>query len=210
MAYAVKECFLTLQGEGVQSGSRAVFLRFAGCNLWSGREQDRPTAQCNFCDTDFVGTDGEGGGKFADADSLAERALATWGAEEGARLVVITGGEPMLQLDPALIDALHDRGFRIAVESNGTLPAVEGIDWLCISPKAGTDVVQRSGDELKLVWPQEGVDPAEFESWHFANFLIQPMDCEAREQALDAAIRLVMDRPKCRLSLQSHKLIGLP
>jgi 7-carboxy-7-deazaguanine synthase (Cx14CxxC type) len=210
MAYAVKECFLTLQGEGVQSGSRAVFLRFAGCNLWSGREQDRPTAQCNFCDTDFVGTDGEGGGKFADADSLAERALATWGAEDESRLVVITGGEPMLQLDPALIDALHDRGFRIAVESNGTLPAVEGIDWLCISPKAGTDVVQRSGDELKLVWPQEGVDPAEFESWHFANFLIQPMDCEAREQALDAAIRLVMDRPKWRLSLQSHKLIGLP
>jgi 7-carboxy-7-deazaguanine synthase (Cx14CxxC type) len=210
MAYAVKECFLTLQGEGVQSGSRAVFLRFAGCNLWSGREQDRATAPCHFCDTDFVGTDGEGGGKFADADSLAERALATWGAEEGARLVVITGGEPMLQLDPALIDALHDRGFRIAVESNGTLPAVEGIDWLCISPKAGTDVVQRSGDELKLVWPQEGVDPAEFESWHFANFLIQPMDCEAREQALDAAIRLVMDRPKWRLSLQSHKLIGLP
>jgi 7-carboxy-7-deazaguanine synthase (Cx14CxxC type) len=210
MAYAVKECFLTLQGEGVQSGSRAVFLRFAGCNLWSGREQDRPTAQCNFCDTDFVGTDGEGGGKFADADSLAERALATWGAEEGARLVVITGGEPMLQLDPALIDALHDRGFRIAVESNGTLPAVEGIDWLCISPKAGTDVVQRSGDELKLVWPQEGVDPAEFESWNFANFLIQPMDCVAREQALDTAIRLVMDRPKWRLSLQSHRLIGLP
>ncbi|MGE5600316.1 MAG: 7-carboxy-7-deazaguanine synthase, partial [Pseudomonadota bacterium] len=207
---AVKECFLTLQGEGVQSGSRAVFLRFAGCNLWSGREQDRPTAQCNFCDTDFVGTDGEGGGKFADADSLAERALATWGAEDESRLVVITGGEPMLQLDPALIDALHDRGFRIAVESNGTLPAVEGIDWLCISPKAGTDVVQRSGDELKLVWPQEGVDPAEFESWNFANFLIQPMDCEAREQALDAAIRLVMDRPKWRLSLQSHKLIGLP
>ena len=210
MAYAVKECFLTLQGEGVQSGSRAVFLRFAGCNLWSGREQDRTTAQCHFCDTDFVGTDGEGGGKFADADSLAERALATWGAEDGSRLVVITGGEPMLQLDPALIDALHDRGFRIAVESNGTLPAVEGIDWLCISPKAGTDVVQRSGDELKLVWPQEGVDPAEFESWNFANFLIQPMDCEAREQALDAAIRLVMDRPKWRLSLQSHKLIGLP
>ena len=210
MAYAVKECFLTLQGEGVQSGSRAVFLRFAGCNLWSGREQDRATAQCNFCDTDFVGTDGEGGGKFADADSLAEQVLATWGSEGGARLVVITGGEPMLQLDPALIDALHGRGFRVAVESNGTLPAVEGIDWLCISPKAGTDVVQRSGDELKLVWPQEGVDPAGFESWDFANFLIQPMDCEAREQALDAAIQLVMDRPKWRLSLQAHKLIGLP
>ena len=210
MAYAVKECFLTLQGEGVQSGSRAVFVRFAGCNLWSGREQDRATAQCNFCDTDFVGTDGEGGGKFADADSLAEQVLATWGSEGGPRLVVITGGEPMLQLDPVLIDALHGRGFRIAVESNGTLPAVEGIDWLCISPKAGTDVVQRSGNELKLVWPQEGVDPAGFESWDFANFLIQPMDCEAREQALDAAIQLVMDRPKWRLSLQSHKLIGLP
>jgi 7-carboxy-7-deazaguanine synthase len=210
MAYAVKECFLTLQGEGVQSGSRAVFLRFAGCNLWSGREQDRATAQCNFCDTDFVGTDGEGGGKFANADSLAEQALAAWGSEGGPRLVVITGGEPMLQLDPALIDALHGRGFRVAVESNGTLPAVEGIDWLCISPKAGTDVVQRSGNELKLVWPQEGVDPAGFESWDFANFLIQPMDCEAREQALDAAIQLVMDRPKWRLSLQAHKLIGLP
>ena len=210
MTYAVKECFLTLQGEGVQSGSRAVFLRFAGCNLWSGREQDRAAAQCTFCDTDFVGTDGVGGGKFADADSLAEQVLATWGLEDGPRLVVITGGEPMLQLDAALIDALHDRGFRIAVESNGTLPAIEGIDWLCVSPKAGTDVVQRSGDELKLVWPQEGVDPAEFESWNFANFLIQPMDCEAREQALDAAIRLVMDRPKWRLSLQSHKLIGLP
>jgi 7-carboxy-7-deazaguanine synthase (Cx14CxxC type) len=210
MAYAVKECFLTLQGEGVQSGSRAVFLRFAGCNLWSGREQDRATAQCNFCDTDFVGTDGEGGGKFADADSLAEQVLSTWGSEDRPRLVVITGGEPMLQLDSALVDALHGRGFRVAVESNGTLPAVEGIDWLCISPKAGTDVVQRSGNELKLVWPQEGVDPAGFESWDFANFLIQPMDCEAGEQALDAAIQLVMDRPKWRLSLQAHKLIGLP
>lgn len=210
MAYAVKECFLTLQGEGVQAGSRAVFLRFAGCNLWSGREQDRATAQCNFCDTDFVGTDGEGGGKFADADSLADRVLAIWGSGGGSRLVVITGGEPMLQLDRALIDALHDRGFRIAVESNGTLPAVEGIDWLCISPKAGTEVVQRSGDELKLVWPQGGVDPSEFESWDFANFLIQPMDCEEREKALDAAIRLVMERPSWRLSLQTHKLLGLP
>ena len=210
MAYAVKECFLTLQGEGVQTGSRAVFLRFAGCNLWSGREQDRATAQCNFCDTDFVGTDGEGGGKFADADLLADRVLAIWGSGGGSRLVVITGGEPMLQLDRALIDALHDRGFRIAVESNGTLPAVEGIDWLCISPKAGTEVVQRSGDELKLVWPQEGVDPTEFESWDFANFLIQPMDCEEREKALDAAIRLVMERPGWRLSLQTHKLLGLP
>jgi len=210
MSYAVKECFLTLQGEGVQSGSRAVFLRFAGCNLWSGREQDRAAAQCNFCDTDFVGTDGEGGGKFADAAQLADHVLATWGEGEDRRLVVITGGEPMLQLDPALVDALHDRGFRVAVESNGTLPAIGGIDWLCISPKAGTEVVQRSGDELKLVWPQEGVDPSDLERWDFGNFLIQPMDCEAREEALGAAIRLVMDRPRWRLSLQTHKLTGLP
>ena len=210
MSYAVKECFLTLQGEGMQAGSRAVFLRFAGCNLWSGREQDRASAQCNFCDTDFVGTDGEGGGKFADAAQLADHVLATWGEGEDRRLVVITGGEPMLQLDPTLVDALHERGFRVAVESNGTLPAVGGIDWLCISPKAGTEVVQRSGDELKLVWPQEGVDPAELEGWDFGNFLIQPMDCEAREEALDAAIKLVMERPRWRLSLQTHKLIGLP
>ncbi len=180
MAYSVKECFLTLQGEGVQSGSRAVFLRFAGCNLWSGREQDRATAQCNFCDTDFVGTDGEGGGKFADAESLADHVAAIWGNAD-RRLVVITGGEPMLQLDAALIDALHAQGFRVAVESNGTLPAVEGIDWLCVSPKAGTDVVQRAGDELKLVWPQEGIDPQSLEGWDFRNFLIQPMDCEDRE-----------------------------
>ena len=210
MSYAVKECFLTLQGEGVQSGSRAVFLRFAGCNLWSGREQERAAAQCNFCDTDFVGTDGEGGGKFADAAQLGDHVLATWGEGEDRRLVVVTGGEPMLQLDRTLVDALHDHGFRVAVESNGTLPAVDGIDWLCISPKAGTDVVQRSGDELKLVWPQAGVDPVELESWDFRNLLIQPMDCEDRNEALDAAIRLVMERPRWRLSLQTHKLIGLP
>jgi 7-carboxy-7-deazaguanine synthase len=209
MAYSVKECFLTLQGEGVQSGSRAVFLRFAGCNLWSGREQDRATAQCNFCDTDFVGTDGQGGGKFADAESLAAHVAAIWGNAD-RRLVVITGGEPMLQLDAALIDALHAQGFRVAVESNGTLPAVEGIDWLCVSPKAGTDVVQRAGDELKLVWPQDGIDPQSLEGWDFRNFLIQPMDCEDRKQAMDAAIRLVMERPLWRLSLQAHKLIGLP
>jgi 7-carboxy-7-deazaguanine synthase len=210
MTYAVKECFLTLQGEGVQSGRRAVFLRFAGCNLWSGREQDRASAQCTFCDTDFVGTDGEGGGKFAEAEALAEHVLATWGVQEAERLIVVTGGEPMLQLDGKLIEALHRRGFRVAVESNGTLPAIEGIDWLCVSPKAGTDVVQQRGDELKLVWPQQGIDPVALESWDFRNFLIQPMDCEGREQALDAAIRLVMDRPRWRLSLQTHKLLGLP
>ena len=209
MAYAVKECFLTLQGEGVQSGRRAVFLRLAGCNLWSGREQDRAAAQCTFCDTDFVGTDGEGGGKFASADELADRVVATWGGGADERLVVITGGEPMLQLDAELIDALHSRGFRVAVESNGTLAATEGVDWLCVSPKAGTNVVQRKGDELKLVWPQSGIDPAELERWDFRNFLVQPMDCEDREEALEAAIRLAMERPVWRLSLQTHKLIGL-
>ena len=186
MTYAVKECFLTLQGEGVQSGSRAVFLRFAGCNLWSGREQDRATAQCTFCDTDFVGTDGEGGGKFASADELAAHVERLWGASGERRLAVITGGEPMLQLDRALIEALHARGFRVAVESNGTLPAVHGIDWLTISPKAGTEVVQRRGDELKLVWPQPAIDPAELERWEFDHFLVQPMDCEDREAALAA------------------------
>ena len=210
MTYTVKESFLTLQGEGVQSGSRAVFLRFAGCNLWSGREQDRATAQCTFCDTDFVGTNGEGGGKFPDSDSLVDQVESLWGPKNEARLVVITGGEPMLQLDRDLIDALHERGFRIAVESNGTLPAAEGIDWLCVSPKAGTDVVQRTGDELKLVWPQAGMDPVALESWEFGNFLVQPMDCADRDAALQAAIQLVMERPKWRLSLQSHKVVGLP
>jgi 7-carboxy-7-deazaguanine synthase (Cx14CxxC type) len=204
MTYAVKEAFLTLQGEGIQSGSRAVFLRFAGCNLWSGREQDRATAQCN-----FVGTDGCGGGKFASADELADHVTALWGEGE-QRLVVVTGGEPMLQLDPALVDALHARGFRVAVESNGTVAAVPGIDWLCVSPKAGTEVVQRRGDELKLVWPQPGITPAELEQWEFAHFLVQPMDCDEREKAVAAAIALAMERPRWRLSLQAHKVVGLP
>jgi 7-carboxy-7-deazaguanine synthase (Cx14CxxC type) len=209
MTYAVKELFLTLQGEGVQAGSRAVFLRFAGCNLWSGREQDRAEAQCSFCDTDFVGTDGPGGGKFADAEALADAVERKWGEGRDARLVVITGGEPMLQLDEALVSALHDRGFRVAVETNGTLPAVAGLDWVCVSPKAGTDVVQRSGDELKLVWPQPGIDPAELESWDFDHFLVQPMDGEDGKAATDAAIRLAMERPRWRLSLQAHKVVGL-
>ena len=210
MTYAVKEAFLTLQGEGVQSGSRAVFLRFAGCNLWSGREQDRAAAQCNFCDTDFVGTDGPGGGKFDKPESLADHVEALWGPGKGERLVVITGGEPMLQLDDALVDALHARGFRVAAESNGTLAATAGIDWLCISPKAGTEVVQRRGDELKLVWPQAGIDPAELEHWDFPNFLVQPMDCADGKAAMDAAVKLAMERPKWRLSLQAHKVVGLP
>ena len=209
MTYSVKEIFLTLQGEGMQAGARAVFLRFSGCNLWTGREQDRAKAICQFCDTDFVGTDGPGGGKFADAEALADAVAATWGTGEDDRLVVITGGEPMLQLDTPLIDALHARGFRIAVESNGTIEAPEGIDWLCISPKAGAELVQRSGDELKLVWPQDGIDLDALEAMDFANFLIQPMDCAEAEAAKEAAIRLVMERPQWRLSLQTHKLLGL-
>jgi 7-carboxy-7-deazaguanine synthase (Cx14CxxC type) len=209
MSYAVKEAFLTLQGEGVQAGSRAVFLRFAGCNLWSGREQDRATAQCNFCDTDFVGTDGPGGGRFVTAEELAAHVEALWGEGTEARLVVVTGGEPMLQLDEQLIEALHQRCFRVAVESNGTLPATAGIDWLCISPKAGTDVVQRSGNELKLVWPQPGIDAAVIEQWEFDHFLVQPMDGPDLKASIDAAIELAMARPRWRLTLQAHKVVGL-
>jgi 7-carboxy-7-deazaguanine synthase len=208
MSYAVKEVFLTLQGEGMQAGRRAVFLRFAGCNLWTGREADRATAQCNFCDTDFVGMDGENGGRY-EADALAAKVADLWlGGEKP--LVVITGGEPMLQLDAVLIDALHAAGFEIAVESNGTLAAPAGIDWLCVSPKAGTDVVQRTGDELKLVWPQAGIDPAALTGWDFRHFLIQPMDCAEAEAARAAAIDYVMAHPRWRLSLQNHKLLGLP
>jgi 7-carboxy-7-deazaguanine synthase len=208
MSYAVKEIFLTLQGEGMQAGRRAVFLRFAGCNLWTGREEDRAGAQCNFCDTDFVGMDGENGGRYA-AEVLADRVAELWGQDE-RRLVVITGGEPMLQLDAPLIEALHARGFEIAVESNGTLPAPDGIDWLCVSPKAGTEVVQRSGDELKLVWPQAGIDPETLSGWDFRHFLIQPMDCAEAGAAQAAAIHYVMRHPRWRLSLQNHKLLGLP
>ena len=210
MSYAVKEIFLTLQGEGAQAGRRAVFLRFAGCNLWSGREEDRATATCQFCDTDFVGTNGENGGKYADAAALADKVQSLWGEAGGTPYVVITGGEPMLQLDAALIDALHARGFEIGVESNGTLPAVPGIDWLCISPKAGSDVVQTRGNELKLVWPQPGSDWQTMESWSFDHFLIQPMDSVARAENLQAAIQFVMEHPKWRLSLQNHKALGLP
>ena len=208
MTYAVKEIFLTLQGEGVQQGARAVFLRFAGCNLWTGREEDRAKAICQFCDTEFVGTDGVNGGKFADAAALAARVADIWGEGRNDRLVVITGGEPLLQLDTALIDALHAEGFRIAVESNGTIAAPEGIDWLCISPKHGSELVQKSGDELKLVWPQP-FDLDELEALAFDHFLIQPMDGEEIEANTDAAIALVMDRPNWRLTLQAHKLLGL-
>ena len=210
MSYAVKECFLTLQGEGVQAGRRAVFLRFAGCNLWSGREADRAAAICNFCDTDFVGTDGVGGGKFAESEALVDHVARLWGEGDDGRFVVVTGGEPMLQLDTALVDALHARGFEIAAESNGTIPATAGIDWLCVSPKAGSEVVQRRGDELKLVWPQAGIDQGALEQWDFRHFLVQPMDCADRPAALAAAVALAMARPKWRLTIQAHKVAGLP
>ncbi|MFZ3485212.1 7-carboxy-7-deazaguanine synthase [Sphingomonas sp. 3-13AW] len=209
MSYAVKEMFLTLQGEGVHAGRRAVFVRFAGCNLWSGREIDRATAVCRFCDTDFVGTDGEGGGKFADAAALVASVEGFWGAGASDRFVVLTGGEPMLQIDDALVEALHAAGFTIAIESNGTLAVHPGIDWVCISPKAGSTVVQQRGDELKLVWPQAGIDLDEVERWEFANFLAQPLDDPAAEANREAAVELVLARPKWRLSLQTHKLLGL-
>jgi 7-carboxy-7-deazaguanine synthase len=209
MSYAVKEMFLTLQGEGVQAGRRAVFVRFAGCNLWSGREADRATAVCRFCDTDFVGTDGAGGGKFEDAPALAAATESFWGEGRALRYVVLTGGEPMLQIDDALVDALHARGFEIGVESNGTIVAHPGIDWLCISPKVGSEVVQRSGNELKLVWPQPGSDIDAMEHWAFDNLLVQPMDCADGEVARDAAIAFVMARPRWRLTTQAHKVLGL-
>ena len=209
MTYAVKEVFLTLQGEGVQSGRRAVFLRFAGCNLWSGREADRAGAICRFCDTDFVGTDGTGGGKFSDADALADAAVACWGDHVANRYIVITGGEPLLQLDTQLIDALHARGFEIGVETNGTIAAPTGIDWLCVSPKAGSETIQRQGDELKLVWPQSGSDWAAMEQWDFAHHLIQPMDGPDIRENTRAAIAFVLAHPKWRLTTQTHKILGL-
>jgi 7-carboxy-7-deazaguanine synthase (Cx14CxxC type) len=208
MSYAVKEIFLTLQGEGMQAGRRAVFLRFSGCNLWSGREQDRHKAQCTFCDTDFVGTDGLNGGRYADAVRLAAKVEEVWGAGD-RRLVVITGGEPLLQLDEPLIGALHERGFEVAVETNGTIAAPPGLDWICVSPKAGTEIVQRTGNELKLVWPQEGVNPDQLSGWKFDNFLIQPKDCAEHEASVAAAIAFVLENPRWKLSLQTHKLLGL-
>jgi len=209
MSYAVKEMFLTLQGEGVNAGARAVFVRFAGCNLWSGREEDRATAVCRFCDTDFVGIDGLGGGRFGDAAALVDAVEGHWGPGQDKRFVVLTGGEPMLQIDDALVEALHARGFRIAVESNGTLAVHPGIDWVCISPKAGSEVVQRRGDELKLVWPQAGTDLEAIERWDFVHFLIQPMDSAEAEANTRAAIAVAMERPRWRLTLQTHKLLGL-
>ena len=212
MSYAVKEIFLTLQGEGVHSGRRAVFLRFAGCNLWTGREEDRANAVCQFCDTDFVGMDGENGGRY-EADELATNVARLWGEARDHRYVVLTGGEPMLQVDDAIVDALHTQGFTIAIESNGTIATHPGIDWVCVSPKAGSDVIQHSGNELKLVWPQNRLDPLAMESWQFDHFLIQPMDrgsVESNQQCREEAIAFVSANPKWRLSLQNHKLLGLP
>jgi 7-carboxy-7-deazaguanine synthase (Cx14CxxC type) len=211
--YAVKEMFLTLQGEGLQVGRRAVFLRFSGCNLWSGREQDRATAQCSFCDTDFVGINGDGGGRYRDADELADRAALLWsdGLDEPSdrAFVVMTGGEPLLQVDGPLIAALKQRAFEIAIETNGTIAAPQGIDWICVSPKAGTEIVQRSGNELKLVWPQTGLDPRAMEDWDFDHFLVSPMDGLSLNDTRMAAIRFVLGHPRWRLSTQTHKMLGL-
>jgi len=227
-AYAVKGIYYTLQGEGAQTGRAAVFLRFAGCNLWSGREEDRATAICQFCDTDFADTSGPGGGKFASAAELAEVIASAWGsarrtsAGEDARttagqeagdtrgFVVYTGGEPLLQLDAALIDALHERGFEIAVETNGTIDAPASLDWICVSPKAGAELRQRRGDELKLVYPQAGATPSDFEGFEFRHFFLQPMDGPYREANTQAALRYCLEHPQWRLSLQTHKVLGIP
>jgi 7-carboxy-7-deazaguanine synthase (Cx14CxxC type) len=209
--YAVKEIFYTLQGEGVNVGRPAVFLRFAGCNLWSGREQDRQTAVCRFCDTQFVGTDGVGGGKFASAPELARRVAQEWPqGRPGERFVVCTGGEPLLQLDEPLISALHALQFRVAVETNGTLAVPGSLDWVCVSPKAGAALVVERGDELKLVFPQEHAEPERFEGLDFENFLLQPMDGPDRDRNTGLAVAYCKARPRWRLSLQTHKLIGIP
>ena len=210
LSYAVKECFLTLQGEGAQAGRAAVFLRFAGCNLWSGLERDRAQAVCSFCDTDFIGVDGPGGGKFADATLLAAHVRAQWRGVSGEPLVVCTGGEPLLQLDKALIGALHDAGFRIAIETNGTIEAPPGVDWICVSPKSTARLVQRSGDELKLVFPQPDAPPERFEGLSFRHFFLQPMDGPDREANTAEAAAYCLAHPQWRLSLQTHKLIGMP
>lgn len=209
MAYAVKEIFKTLQGEGAHAGRTAIFCRFSGCNLWSGREQDRASAQCSFCDTDFVGVDGTIGGRFADAELLAQTIAKEWAGSNESRYVVLTGGEPLLQVDAPLVDALHRHGFEIGVETNGTRPAPEGIDWICVSPKGENKLVLRSGNELKLVFPQVGAPPERFEGLKFEHFFLQPMDCAEADQCLDDTIRYCLENPRWRLSLQSHKLVGI-
>jgi 7-carboxy-7-deazaguanine synthase (Cx14CxxC type) len=212
MTYAVKEIFYTLQGEGANTGRPAVFLRFAGCNLWTGREVDRFDATCRFCDTDFVGTDGPGGGKFPGASQLARAVAEAWPEEAtaGRRFVVCTGGEPLLQLDAELLGTLRAEGFEVAVETNGTVEPPNGIDWLCVSPKAGAPLVVRGGNELKLVYPQAGAEPERFEGMEFEHFFLQPMDGPAREDNTAAALRYCLAHPRWRLSLQTHKLLGIP
>ena len=210
MSYAVNEIFYTLQGEGGHAGRAAVFCRFAGCNLWSGREADRAAAICKFCDTDFVGVDGTGGGKFDSAQALAAAINAQWpAAAAGNRFVVCTGGEPLLQIDRPLIDALHQVKFEIAVETNGTLAAPPGLDWICVSPKSRAAFVQRTGDELKLVFPQTGSNPADFEQLPFRHFFLQPMDGPLAEENTQFALDYCLDHPHWRLSLQTHKLLGI-
>lgn len=209
--YAVKSCFYTLQGEGRHAGRPAVFLRFTGCNLWTGREGDRHKATCRFCDTDFVGTDGEGGGSFATAEALAAHVATRWpGYRHERAYVVCTGGEPTLQLDAPLIEALHREGFAIAIETNGTNPVPEGVDWICVSPKAGTELVQRRGDELKLVFPQPGAMPEQFQDLAFRHFLLQPMDGPALGENTRAAVAYCLSHPQWNLSMQTHKLLGIP
>jgi 7-carboxy-7-deazaguanine synthase (Cx14CxxC type) len=209
MAYAVKEAFKTLQGEGRHAGRAAVFCRFSGCNLWSGREADRAGAACRFCDTDFVGVDGENGGRFADAPALAVHLARLWGPGRERRFAVLTGGEPLLQIDAPLVEALHDEGFEVAVETNGTLAAPPGLDWICVSPKAGAPLVQTSGDELKLVYPQQGAEPELFEGLAFDHFLLQPMDGPDLMRNTRAAIDYCLAHPRWRFSHQTHKAIGV-
>lgn len=209
MSYAVKEIFYTLQGEGAQTGRPAVFCRFAGCNLWTGREADRASAVCRFCDTDFVGLDGEGGGRFDSATTLAAAVASTWAGSDGRPLVVCTGGEPLLQLDRALVEALHARGFEIAVETNGTQDPPPGLDWICVSPKAGAPLRLRTGNELKLVFPQDGAEPERFEALEFDHFYLQPMDGPRAAENTSAALAYCLAHPRWRLSLQTHKLLGI-
>jgi 7-carboxy-7-deazaguanine synthase len=209
MSYAVKEIFYTLQGEGALTGRPAVFCRFAGCNLWSGREEDRATAPCTFCDTDFVGMDGSAGGRYADAEALADKIAALWPAGQGAWFVVCTGGEPLLQLDPPLIAALHARAFDIAIETNGTLPLPAGLDWVCVSPKGDNPLVVTRGDELKVVVPQEALDPLAFADLDFRRFSVQPMDGPNRTRNTEIAIAFCLKHPQWQLSLQTHKVTGI-
>jgi 7-carboxy-7-deazaguanine synthase len=210
VSYAVKELFYTLQGEGANAGRPAVFCRFAGCNLWSGLERDRATAVCRFCDTDFVGTDGVGGGKFAGATDLAEAIRRTWSGDTGQKFVVFTGGEPLLQLDSALIEAVHGQGFVIAIETNGTLPVPAGVDWVCVSPKAEADLVVQTGDELKLIFPQQGGAPDRYEALDFKHKFLQPMDSPLKTENTQAAIAYCLAHPRWRLSVQTHKILGIP